>query len=305
LISGGVWIESRRCDSVFLVRSLFEGGVTVDIPLLLDPAVAGFYEQAPEEDRLEQGAFLLEAIRTRELIERYRPAVPANVVDIGGAAGAYALWLAEAGDTVHLIDAVPRLVAEARRRSAASARPLASCALGDARHTKLGSETADMVLLLGPLYHLTDAEDRARALVEAARLLKPEGVLFGAGISRWASALDGVARDLFRDPQFAAIVDRDVHEGQHRNPTGQLDYFTTAYFHRPEELRAEALGAGLLVEAVFGIEGPGWMLPDIGDRLNDPRRRADLLRVARLLETEPAVLGTSAHLLVVARKPAR
>jgi hypothetical protein len=162
-----------------------------------------------------------------------------------------------------------------------------------------------MVLLLGPLYHVADAEDRARALVEAARILKPEGVLFAAAISRWASALDGVARDLFRDPAFAAFVDRDVHEGQHRNPSGQLNYFTTAYFHRPEELRAETLSAGLLVEGLFGIEGSGWLLPDVDARLADPRRRADLLHVARLLETEPAVLGASAHLLVVARKPAR
>ena len=225
------------------------------------------------------------------------------MVDIGGAAGAYALWLAEAGYTVHLLDAVPRLVAEARRRSARSSRPLASCEVGDARTTNFPDGAADIVLLLGPLYHLTTAADRARALVEARRVLKPGGLLFAAAISRWASALDGLARHRLQDPAFAAIVEADIRGGQHRNPTGRLDYFTTAYFHRPEEFRAEALDAGLLVDGVFGIEGPGWLLADVDGRLEDERHRADLLHVARMLESEPSVLGISAHLLLVGRKP--
>jgi hypothetical protein len=109
--------------------------------------------------------------------------------------------------------------------------------------------------------------------------------------------------DLFRDSQFATIVAQDLRDGQHRNPTGGLDCFTTAYFHRPEELRAEAAGAGLLVDGIFGIEGPGWLLPDVGARLQDTRRRADLLQAARMFESEPSVIGISAHLLLVGRKP--
>jgi SAM-dependent methyltransferase len=269
----------------------------------LDPTIADYYHRAPEEHRLEQGPFLLEEARTRELIERHARRPPATVLDVGGAAGAYAIWLADAGYVVHLVDPVPRLVAEAERRSAARPRPLASCRVGEARSLDFPAQSADMLLLLGPLYHLTEAADRARALSEARRVLKPGGQLFAAGISRWASALDGLARDLFQDPRFAAIVERDLREGQHRNPTERLDYFTTAYFHRPDELRAEVLGAGLILDGLYGVEGPGWLLPDVTARLADPRRRADLLQVARLLESEPSVLGFSAHLLVVARMP--
>jgi SAM-dependent methyltransferase len=270
---------------------------------VIDPAIADFYHRSAEEERLQQGPFLLEALRTQELIQRYAPPAPATVLDIGGGAGAYALWLTGQGYTVHLVDATPRLVAEARRRSATASRPLASCEIGDARATAFADDTAEIVLLLGPLYHLITANDRIRALSEAGRVLKPGGWLFVAAISRWASALDGMARNLFQDPAFAAIVERDVGDGQHRNPTGRLDFFTTAYFHRPEELREETLAAGLLIEGMFGIEGPGWLLPDVHERLEDSRRCDDLLKVARMFESEPALLGVSAHLLVVGRKP--
>jgi len=269
----------------------------------LDPRIAEYYQQSPEEHRLEQDVFVLEGLRTRELIKRYAPHPPATVADIGGGAGAYALWLTDAGYTVHLLDGSPRLVEEARRRSAAHAKPLTSCEVGDARALPFADATADVVLLLGPLYHLTSADDRVRALAEARRVLKPGGILFGAAIARWASALDGLARDLFKDAAFAAIVEQDLRDGQHRNETDRLDYFTTAYFHRPEELRSESIAGGLEVEDIFGIEGPGWLLNDVTQRLADGRQRADLLRVARHLEAEPSTLGLSPHWLLVARKP--
>src|SRR6266508_1734752 len=115
-----------------------------------DRVITDYYERAPEEARLEQGPFQLEEARTRDLIQRYAPPPPGTVVDVGGAAGAYALWLAEAGYDVHLLDAAPRLVAEAQARSAAAKRPLVSCGVGDARALDVPAEAVDVVLLLGP-----------------------------------------------------------------------------------------------------------------------------------------------------------
>jgi SAM-dependent methyltransferase len=271
----------------------------------IDPSIAGYYSQFPEDDRLAQGPFLLESLRTRELIQRHAPAPPSTVLDIGGGAGAYALWLAGLGYSVHLLDPIPRHIAEAERRSAAASHPLASCVEGDARRLPFPSESANLVLLLGPLYHLTSPEDRAGALDEAARVLRPGGILCCAAISCFASSLGGLVGDYFQDPHFAAMAERDLRDGQHRNLTGRPDYFTTAYFHRPEVLRAEVLNAGLDLVNLYGIEGPGWILPDIAERLADDRRREDLLRVARLLESEPFMLASSAHLLAVAQRPSQ
>lgn len=271
-------------------------------PVSLDAAVRAYYDQAPEETRLAFGPGQLEELRTRELILRHAPAPPATVLDIGGAAGAYAFWLAERGYEVHLVDAVERLVGVARERNAHAAHRLASCTVGDARSLRASNEFADIVLLLGPLYHLVDEPDRLAALSEARRVLRPGGVLIAAAISRSASALDGLARELLRDPAFRRILDRDLLDGHHENTTQQLDYFTTAYLHRPEDLRNEVAAAGLEVVGLYGVEGPGWILPDFDARWADRDRREVLLHVARALESEPSVLGSSAHLIVVGHK---
>lgn len=118
----------------------------------------------------------------------------------------------------------------------------------------------------------------------------------------WASALDGLSRNLLGDPAFARIVKQDLRDGRHQNPTNRLDYFTTAYFHRPEELRDEVTDAGFEVQGVYGVEGPAWILPDFVERWKDERARTDLLELARMLESEPAMIGSSAHLLVSAQK---
>ena len=53
---------------------------------------------------------------------------------------------------------------------------------------------------------------------------------------------------------------------------------------------------------MLGLEGPGWMLPDFDERWADARKREDMLRVARALESEESIVGVSAHLLAVGTK---
>src|SRR5262245_24681697 len=133
--------------------------------------ITRYYQEVAEEGRLATRPFQLEFARTKEVVLRHLPPPPANVLDVGGAAGAYALWLAEHGYQVHLIDAVPRLVEEARRRSEASSHRLCTCQVGEARVLPFGDGATDGVLLLGPLYHLTDPAGRVQALRVGYRVL--------------------------------------------------------------------------------------------------------------------------------------
>src|SRR5688572_8873203 len=92
----------------------------------LPEEIGRYYQEVAEEGRLAAGPPQLEFARTQEVMLRHLPPAPATLLDVGGAAGVYALWLAEQGYEVHLIDASPRLVEEAQRRSEASVHPIRS-----------------------------------------------------------------------------------------------------------------------------------------------------------------------------------
>jgi SAM-dependent methyltransferase len=262
-----------------------------------------YQEGAYEHARITQGPGRLELVRTQEIVRRHLPAGRVRILDVGGGAGVHAQWLAADGHDVHLIDPVPLHVDQARAIAESGAR--FGVELGDARRLDQPDRAFDAVLLLGPLYHLTERGDRIEALREARRVARNGGVIFAAAISRFASLFDGLSRGFLFDPAFRAIVDRDLAEGQHRNPADRPGWFTTAYFHHPEELEAEARDAGLTVRELVGVEGLAGWLPGLDDRWEDSHEREIILSSARVVEHERVLLGLSAHLLLVAERAQR
>lgn len=278
---------AKACDTIGLM----------DKPEL-DRDILDYYEAAWNEDaRLRSGVNELELIRTREIVERYLPDRPLRVADIGGASGIHAEWLLEAGHSVHLIDPVPRHVDEARSRL--GDREGFTAAVGDGRHLDVPDDSFDAVLLFGPLYHLPGRDDRVACWREASRVVKSDGVVFGAVISRFASLFSGMSEDAIFEPVFRDIVRQDLLDGQHRNPEGR-DFFTTAYFHLPDEVAPEAEEAGLKVEALLGVEGIAPWIPRLEKSWSDPERRQIIIDAAKAIESESSLLGLGPHLLVVA-----
>jgi ubiquinone/menaquinone biosynthesis C-methylase UbiE len=270
--------------------------------------IVGYYqERQPENTRIVEGMGQLEYLRTQEIVRRYLPcpegARPLDILDVGGANGIHAEWLAADGHRVHLIDPVPLHVQQARERAASLEQPF-TCEQGDARALSQSDASVDVVLLLGPLYHLQEEADRVLGLSEARRVLRPGGLVFGAAISRFASLFDGIAYGMLFDPEFRQIVQQDLRDGRHHNPTAHPGWFTTAYFHLPEQLADEARMAGLTVHAVLGVEGMAtWFDMQLAERWKGPADRELILDTARAIESEPALLGLSAHLLLVGEKP--
>ena len=155
-----------------------------------DEIVEHYDREIDEGRRITQGLGQLELLRTREIVRRHLPPAPRRILDVGGGTGVHAAWLASDGHDVHRLDRVPRHVDQARRLAPGPGRVTA--AVGDARDLAAARASVDAVLLLGPLYHLTERADRIRVLREAARVVRPAGVVFAAAVSRFASLFDGL-----------------------------------------------------------------------------------------------------------------
>ena len=89
---------------------------------------------------------------------------------------------------------------------------------------------------MGPLYHLTETSWRHCGRHTGA---EAGGVVIAKAINRFASLLDGLTEGYIDDPDFVSILRRDLVDGQHRGLADDFGYFTTGYFHRPEELETE------------------------------------------------------------------
>ncbi|NLG21906.1 MAG: class I SAM-dependent methyltransferase [Actinomycetales bacterium] len=253
--------------------------------------VVSWYERSDDEAARLTGNphSRLEALRTRELIARHLPEGPLDVLDVGGAAGAYAVWLAGLGHRVHLVDPVPRHVAAATRLDGVTA------ALGDARALAEPDASQDAVLLLGPLYHLADPADRHTALVEARRVTRPGGRVFAAAIGRYnvigEFALNGLLTERYQE-----VLAHLVRTGENTDTVG----FPLGHAHTAEELAEEARAAGWQDLEVFGVEGPMGYAVDLvaPERVDEVLGHAQT--AARMLEQDPRAIDLCPHLLVAA-----
>lgn len=252
-----------------------------------------------EDSRLTADS--LEFVRSKQIISRYLDAAPMQIADVGGATGAYSFWMAGLGHSPYLVDLTSRHIDQARAKAERDGTPLAGYHCGDARNLPFDDATLDLVLEMGPLYHLQQHPDRIAVLREAWRVLKPGHLVICAAITRYASLFDGFKRSFVKDEYFRAIMDKDLATGCHENPQKKPAYFTTAYFHRPDDLRSELAEAGFGDVQLFAVEGFATLLDD---EIFADQATADLL-LDKLQQTEqvPELLGVSDHLVAVGIKP--
>jgi SAM-dependent methyltransferase len=263
----------------------------------VDPTVLRYYAEEWDEGARLADATLgpLELARTRELLRRVLPPAPADVLDVGGGTGVHAAWLAADGYAVTVVDPVARHVEQA------ATLPGVHAVVGHAGALPAQDSSVDAVLLLGPLYHLTQAADRAAALAEAVRVVRPGGVVAAVAISRHSELIELAALGTL-DEAAAGRMERVLATGMHDASAG----FTVAYLHQWDELRAELAIAGLRGVLVYGVEGPGagaMRVPSTEGASADDRL-ASAVRAARLVETDAQLVSSSPHLLAVGHKPA-
>ncbi|MBQ7845851.1 MAG: class I SAM-dependent methyltransferase [Clostridia bacterium] len=279
----------------------------------IDATVLAGYNAGTERNRLREGIGLIEFERTKEILLEKLPPPPAVIYDIGGAYGEYAWWLALRGYEVHLFDLSETNIAMSAELAVEyPGTRLASATVCDARAIPRPEASADAVLLMGPLYSITEYGERILAIRESRRLLKPGGLLFSAALTPYSVLVSRLAvyhendtpkRRELDDPAVMAIIERALEDGCYINPEKKIaNGIGSSHLHTAKALREELLAGGFGMTVVHGVMGGAWLAPNIHELMLNESTRRTLMKTVRLLDTHEEIIGLSGHLLAVSRK---
>lgn len=268
---------------------------------LISAEIENFYTQTSEEARLQLGLGPLEFERNKDLIQRYLPASKGVILDVGGGPGAYSEWLAGLGYTVNLIDPVPKHIKQATKKANSLKKPFKAI-LGEARKLDFANETADVVILHGPLYHLQDKQARLAALNEAKRVTKKGGIVIGFAINYAASTIAGLLNGFIHEPGFIEMCKQELLSGIHTPPKNMPGSLAEAYYHRPSELIEEFKEVALDFINIYAVEGVVWLDKKYFESRGDAKKKQALMDLLSITENDQALLALSPHMMIATRK---
>lgn len=259
-----------------------------------------YNEQAEQEwDRLNNPYNAVEMASTLWLIDRYFPGEGA-VCDIGLGPGRYAIELLKRGYGVTLLELSEKELEIARVKIAEAGLAADGYICENAINlNKLRGESLDAALVMGPLYHLIEREQRLEVLRQTARILKPGGTAILSYINSWGTLKAGVLEfsETFRDPDdLYAYFDEQSLDAERG--------FTECYFTTPPKAMREIEEAGLELITYAGAEGFLAGLAREVHRLHreDPLVYGNLLRAAAETCEAPQYRDATEHLHFVVRR---
>ena len=279
----------------------------------IDATVLAGYNAGIERDRLRIGIGLLEFERTKEILMEKLPSPPAVIYDIGGAYGEYAWWLASLGYDVHLFDLSETNIEMSKELATEyPGTRLNSATVCDARSIPRPDKSADAVLLMCPLYSITEYEERILAIIECHRLLKEDGLLFSAALTPYSVLVSRLAvyhederkkRRELDDPAVISMIERALEDGCYINPEKKIaNGIGSSHLHTAKALREELSCGGFNNTFVHGIMGGAWLAPNLDELLRNEETKKVLLKTIRMLDTHEEIIGLSGHLLAVSEK---
>lgn len=252
-----------------------------------------FYdEQYDEWSRLKRHK--IEFDITKRYLDEYLTGESLKIFDIGGGPGRYALYLAQKGHKVSLLDLSKQNIEVAKAESAKRGIWLEAYIHGNALELDDHEEAYDAVLLMGPLYHLVRESDRKKAVEVALGALKAGGILVASFIASYAPILDNL-KGLYPMVSVDGLLTY-LKNGVSNGDSG----FTTAYFTHPQEARALMEEAGLTELAFAGVEN---ILSAKEQEVNmlEEAEYQKWLEVCYRLSQDPNLFGASEHYLYVGR----
>ncbi|MBL8027385.1 MAG: class I SAM-dependent methyltransferase [Fibrobacteres bacterium] len=241
-----------------------------------------YYSSRFDESKRHTDLFgTIQEHRSLELITRYLPDNAASILDVGGATGVYSFKLADMGHKVTLLDIVPSHIAKAKEQNDSQTNKLEDLVTCDIRDYRTDKKF-DMIILHGPLYHITVRSIRISLLTKLATHLSPKGSILGFAINRFAGYFYGVRSGVITKEDYRKMVMYEMQSGIRNKEPGW-------YFHKPDELESEFLSAGLNVITTKSVTSQVWMIPGAEERISDPTYLAELIRRAKEVEDYPEI----------------
>ncbi|ANS74225.1 hypothetical protein AWM70_06200 [Paenibacillus yonginensis] len=269
----------------------------------MSEVVKSYYDEnaGQEWERLNRPYSGIEFRSTKHLIQKYFPE-KGRVCDIGSGPGRYAVELLKQGYNVTLFELSPKELELAAAHIDRLGLKAGGFICGDARELR-GMENGhfEAALVLGPLYHILEEQERLRVIQEAYRVLKPGGIVLFGYINSWGALKAGVTefsesfRELDKIYDYLTELKLDESRG-----------FTECYFTVPPQALKEVQTGGFEILSYAGAEGfLAGTQTEIGRLYREDRVVYDnLLQAASETCEAPQFRDATEHLLVVARKPA-
>ena len=246
------------------------------------------YRRFDESNRLTKSkAARVEFLTTVKYIEKYLTS-GARILDVGAGAGEYSLHFARKGYQVSALELADANIAAFRAKITADDQ--IDLVQGNALDlSRYDSDSFDVVLLFGPLYHLHDEADKLQCIEEAKRVCKPDGRIFFAFISNDIVILT------MQQFQTDYLV-----SGHYNKDTFRLDDFPFV-FHTVDHCRALLAKAGIQITHEVAADGVSELLKDLVNTM-DTATYQQYLRYHFYICEKPECLGMSNHLLFVGEK---
>jgi S-adenosylmethionine-dependent methyltransferase len=256
--------------------------------------IEDYYDGYDEWQRLERHKVEFEI--TKKYMDKYIPN-NSRILDIGGGPGRYSIYLASKGHQVTLLDLVKKHIEVAKEKADEFQVQLQRYIHGSALDLpKYSLGKFDVILLMGPLYHLINLQDREKVIKDSMELLNPGGILMASFISAYAPLVDIIKRNL----EELKNVDQVMKYFENGINTPE-EGFTSAYFVKPEEAKSLMSEFNLKMLAFAGIEGLSSVIEQNLNKL--PKEAFDKhIDVIYRLSQDPNIFGCCEHYLYIGVK---
>lgn len=239
--------------------------------------------------KAQEGASDSERSQDLKAADPARPNIPLKILDVGAATGAYSVPLSRQGFDVTAVELVPSNLQKLRAK-----HEKVKCWQGDARDLHfLDGAAFDIVLLLGPLYHLHAEEDKLKALTEAARVAKKGGLIFCAyTMNEYAVTQYCFGQNKIKENFAAGQIDKSF-----KTVSRDGDLYS---YVRLEDINALKEKSGLERVKIFSPDGPAdYMRHELNAM--DQETFELFKNYALEISERPELLGAGSHIVDVLR----